>query len=320
MPQSSALQRQTENLSDDLYEIRAGLSQQHKSISSKFFYDHAGSKLFDAICELPEYYLTRTELRIMRANIHELAVLIGKQVSLIEFGSGSSLKTKVLLDHLQDLAAYVPVDISQDHLVLAAERVRTDFPAVEVIPVVADFTQPFRLPTPKTMPIKNVVYFPGSTIGNFSNDGAHELMAVMHHEAGENGALLIGVDLQKDKSVLVHAYNDTRGVTAEFNLNILRRLNNDFDANFDLTQFSHRAIYNEDAGRIEMYLDSRADQVASVGGEQFCFAKGESILTEHSHKYTLDGFSELALAAGFSVEKIWMDPMQLFSVQYCVRI
>lgn len=319
MAQSPALQHQSKNLSDDLYEIHAGLSQQHKSIPSKFFYDHAGSKLFDAICELPEYYLTRTELGIMRANIHELAALIGKQASLIEFGSGSSLKTKVLLEHLQDLAAYVPVDISQDHLILAAERVRTDFPAVEVIPVVADFTQPFRLPTPKTMPIKNIVYFPGSTIGNFSNDGAHELMTVMHHEAGENGALLIGVDLQKDKLVLEQAYNDTRGVTAEFNLNLLRRLNNEFDATFDLAQFSHRAIYNQDAGRIEMYLDSRSDQIASVAGEQFHFAKGESIRTEYSHKYTLDGFSELALAAGFSVEKVWMDSKRLFSVQYFVR-
>jgi len=319
MPQSSALQRQTENLSDDLYEIHAGLSQQHKSISSKFFYDHAGSKLFDAICELPEYYLTRTELGIMRANIQELAVLIGKQASLIEFGSGSSLKTKVLLEHLQDLAAYVPVDISQDHLMLAAERVRTDFPAVEVMPVIADFTQPFRLPTPKTMPMKNIVYFPGSTIGNFSNDAARELMAVIHHEAGKNGALLIGVDLQKDKSVLERAYNDSRGITADFNLNLLRRLNNEFEATFDLEQFSHRAIYNENAGRIEMYLDSLSDQFASVSGTQFFFAKGESILTEHSHKYTLDGFAGLARTAGFRVEKVWLDRERLFSVQYYVR-
>jgi len=320
MPQSSAPRRQHVNLSDDINEIHAGLSQQQKSISSKFFYDHAGSRLFDAICELPEYYPTRTELGIMRANIQEIANLIGQHASLIEFGSGSSLKTKVLLEHVQNLAAYVPVDISQNHLLLAAERIRADFPAIEVLPVVADFTQTFRLPTPKTMPTRNIVYFPGSTIGNFSRDAARELLAVMHHEAGEDGALVIGVDLQKDKSVLVRAYNDSRGVTAEFNLNILRRLNNEFDATFDVEQFSHRAIYNEDAERIEMYLDSRSDQSASVGGEQFYFAKGESILTEHSHKYTLDGFADLALAAGFMVEKVWMDRKQLFSVQYCVRI
>ncbi len=320
MPQSSAPRRQHVNLSDDINEIHAGLSQQQKSISSKFFYDHAGSRLFDTICELPEYYPTRTELGIMRANIQEIANLIGQHASLIEFGSGSSLKTKVLLEHVQNLAAYVPVDISQNHLLLAAERIRADFPAIEVLPVVADFTQAFRLPTPKTMPTRNIVYFPGSTIGNFSRDAARELLAVMHHEAGEDGALVIGVDLQKDKSVLVRAYNDSRGVTAEFNLNILRRLNNEFDATFDVEQFSHRAIYNEDAERIEMYLDSRSDQSASVGGEQFYFAKGESILTEHSHKYTLDGFADLALAAGFMVEKVWMDRKQLFSVQYCVRI
>ena len=320
MPQSSAPRRQQVNLSDDIYEIHAGLSQQQKSISSKFFYDHAGSRLFDAICELPEYYPTRTELEIMRANIEEIANLIGQHASLIEFGSGSSLKTGVLLNHLQNLAAYVPVDISQEHLLLAAERIRENFPAIEVLPVVADFTQAFRLPTPKTMPIRNIVYFPGSTIGNFSKDAANELMTVMHHEAGEDGALLIGVDLQKDQSVLVRAYNDSRGVTAEFNLNILRRLNNEFNATFDVEQFSHRAIYNEDAERIEMYLDSRSDQSASVGGEQFYFAKGESILTEHSHKYTLDGFADLALGAGFKVENVWMDRKRLFSVQYCVRI
>jgi dimethylhistidine N-methyltransferase len=303
-----------------MYDIQTGLSQRHKSISPKFFYDHAGSKLFDAICELPEYYLTRTELEIMRTSIQEIVLLIGPQASLIEFGSGSSLKTRILLEHLQDLAAYVPVDISQEHLLLAAERIGADFSAIEVLPVVADFTQPFELPTPKTMPIRNIVYFPGSTIGNFSKDAALGLMTVMHHEAGENGALLIGVDLQKDRSTLVRAYNDSHGVTAEFNLNILRRLNHEFDATFDLEQFSHRAVYNEAAGRIEMYLDSRSDQIVSVGGEEFYFAQGESILTEHSHKYTLDGFRDLVLAAGFRVEKVWIDDQQLFSVQYCVRI
>jgi len=320
MSQTSALKCQTVNLSDDIYEIHAGLSQQNKSISSKFFYDHAGAILFDTICELPEYYPTRTELRIMRENIQEIAVLIGEQASLIEFGSGSSLKTRVLLEHLQNLAAYVPVDISQNHLLLAAERIHADFSAIEVLPVVADFTQTFKLPTPRTMPIRNIVYFPGSTIGNFSKDAAHELMAVMYREAGEDGALLIGVDLQKDTSVLMRAYNDSRGVTAEFNLNILRRLNNEFDGTFNIEKFSHRAIYNEDAGRIEMYLDSRSEQSAGVGGVQYFFTEGESILTEYSYKYTLDGFRELALAAGFRVEKVWLDSKRLFSVQYCVRI
>lgn len=320
MSRTTAQQHQIENLSDDIYEIHAGLSQKNKIISPKFFYDQVGSRLFDAICELPEYYPTRTELGILRANLQEISALIGQQASLIEFGSGSSLKTRVLLEHLQNLAAYVPVDISQDYLLLAAEHIRADFPTIEVLPVVADFTRVFKLPTPKTMPIRNIIYFPGSTIGNLSKDAAQELMEVMHLEAGENGALLIGVDLQKDKSVLVRAYNDSSGITAEFNLNLLHRLNNEFDGTFDIEQFSHRAIYNEEAGRIEMYLDSRSEQTASVGGMQFFFAKGESILTEYSHKYTLEGFAEIALAAGFRVEKVWCDRNRLFSVQYCVRL
>lgn len=320
MSQTALQQDWTENLSDDLREIHAGLSQQHKSISSKFFYDQAGSRLFDAICELPEYYPTRTELGIMQSNIQELARLIGQQASLIEFGSGSSLKTRILLEHLDSLAAYVPVDISREHLFLAAEQIRSEFRSIEVLPVVADFTQTFKLPSPTIMPVRNIVYFPGSTIGNFSRNASRKLLDVMYQEAGEDGALLIGVDLQKDRAVLEHAYNDSRGVTAEFNLNILRRLNNEFDATFDLEQFRHRAIYNERSGRIEMYLDSQKEQSVFVADEQFHFSEGESILTEHSHKYTLNGFAELALASGFRVERVWMDSNQLFSVQYCVRI
>ena len=310
---------QAPDLPDDLVEILAGLRQPAKAISPKFFYDDAGSKLFDAICELPEYYPTKTELRIMRENIDEIANLIGEQASLIEFGSGSSRKTRVLLDNLHDLAAYVPVEISRDHLLETAEGIRADYPAIEVLPVVADFTQAFRLPSPKVMPVKNIVYFPGSTIGNFSSDAAHKLMKVMHQEAGEHGALLIGVDLQKDVALLERAYNDSEGVTAEFNINVLRRLNREFGGTFSLDGFRHRAVYNENAGRIEMYLDSLKDQSAMVGGETFRFAEGESINTEHSRKYTLEGFAAMAQAAGFLVEKVWMDPERLFSVQYCVR-
>ena len=319
MSTSATPHNQAPALPDDLVEILAGLGQPAKTISPKFFYDDAGSKLFDAICGLPEYYPTKTELRIMRENIDEIANLIGEQASLIEFGSGSSRKTRILLDHLHDLAAYVPVDISRDHLLETAACIRSDYPAIEVLPVVADFTQPFRLPSPKVMPVKNIVYFPGSTIGNFSSDAAHELMKVMHQEAGENGALLIGADLQKDKALLERAYNDSEGVTAEFNLNVLRRLNREFGGTFDLDGFRHRAVYNEDAGRIEMYLDSVTDQSAAVGGRTFRFAEGESINTEHSYKYTLEGFAAMAQAAGFLVERVWVDPEGLFSVQYCVR-
>jgi dimethylhistidine N-methyltransferase len=305
---------------DDLAEIQAGLGQQQKSISPKYFYDDAGSKLFDAICELPEYYLTKTELGIMHDNIAELVALVGPQASLIEFGSGSSLKTRVLLECLQELAVYVPVDISQEYLLQTAEHIRADFPAIEVLPVVADFMRPFKLPSPQVMPLRNIIYFPGSTIGNFSDDAAHELLKVMHHEAGEDGALLIGVDLQKDVAVLERAYNDSQGITAEFNLNVLRRLNREFGGTFVLDQFAHRAIYNEEAGRIEMYLDSLVEQSVRVGGETFLFVEGEAILTEHSHKYTIDGFAGMALEAGFRVERVWMDDGGLFSLQYCLRV
>ena len=307
------------NLSDEIKEIHEGLNRSLKSISPKFFYDDAGSKLFDTICDLPEYYPTRTELGIMQANIDEIATLIGEQASLIEFGSGSSLKTRTLLENLHDLAVYVPVDISREHLLEAAEKIRADFSALEVLPVAADFTKPFRLPSPRVMPLRNIVYFPGSTIGNFSAEASLELLKVMHHEAGKNGALLIGVDLQKSKAVLEAAYNDSVGVTAQFNLNVLRRLNREFGGTFDLDGFRHRAVYNEKAGRIEMYLDSVKDQTAEVGGKTFIFAERETINTEHSHKYTLQGFADLAQVAGFRVEKVWMDAERLFSVQYCVR-
>ena len=185
-------------MSSELEEIVAGLSQTPKTISPKYFYDDAGSQLFEKITELPEYYLTNAELEIMREHVDEMAAMIGKTASLIEFGSGSSLKTRILLENLDDLAAYVPVDISQDHLRSSAQRIRAEFPELAVHPVVADFTRSFALPTPAVMPVKNVVYFPGSTIGNFERDAAVELLRVMHQEAGEHGALLIGVDLQKD--------------------------------------------------------------------------------------------------------------------------
>jgi len=226
---------------DEIDELIAGLRQPEKTISPKYFYDERGSQLFEEITRLPEYYPTETELGIMRDNIDEIASLVGRQASLIEFGSGSSLKTRVLLEHLDDLAAYVPVDISEDHLLESARQIRGEFPDLDVLPVVADFTQPFQLPTPKVMPVRNIIYFPGSTIGNFTNDAARELLQVMYEEAGAGGALLIGVDLQKDAEIIERAYNDSAGVTAEFNRNMLRHLNREFDADFDLDTFKHSA-------------------------------------------------------------------------------
>jgi dimethylhistidine N-methyltransferase len=313
------LTEQEENLAYDIAEIHAGLSRNPKTLSPKYFYDDRGSQLFERITELPEYYLTRTELSIMERHVAEIATLIGPEASLIEFGSGSSMKTRILLDHLDRLAAYVPVDISRDHLVAAAGDLARDFPHIEVLPVAADFTHPFDLPQPQTMPRRNLVYFPGSTIGNFLPDSAHALLEVMYQEAGADGALLIGVDLKKDPAILERAYNDGAEVTAEFNLNMLRRLNREFGASFDLEQFAHRAIYNEACGRIEMHLVSRRAQKVTVAGRSFEFARGETIRTECSHKYTVEEFGAMAARAGFKVQRVWTDADGLFSVQYCTR-
>ena len=317
--ESAQLTEQDDDITDDLREILKGLGQSKKAISSKFFYDERGSRLFDQICELPEYYLTRTEVGILHEYAFEMANRIGPQASLIEFGSGSSLKIRILLENLDQLAAYVPVDISRDYLVMAADDIARDFPEVEVLPVAADFTHPFDLPDPVVTPVRNVVYFPGSTIGNFSHTAAHDLLRVMHHEAGNNGALLIGIDLQKDKEIIEAAYNDSAGVTAEFNLNVLRRINREFGADFELDNFRHRAIYAEASGRIEMYLVSSCDQIVTIAGHDFSISAGESILTEHSHKYTTAGFVAMAARAGFSLEKHWRDSGEMFSVLYFLR-
>jgi L-histidine N-alpha-methyltransferase len=304
---------------DELDELIEGLRKAEKTISPKYFYDERGSQLFEEITRLPEYYPTETELGIMQDNIGEIASLVGRQASLIEFGSGSSLKTRVLLEHLDELAAYVPVDISEDHLLESAKQIREEFPGLDVLPVVADFTQPFQLPDPKVMPLRNIVYFPGSTVGNFTRDEAEDLLRVMYGEAGAGGALLIGADLQKDPAIIERAYNDSAGVTAEFNRNMLRHLNREFRADFDVDAFAHSAEYNEEEGRIEIRLVSERDQQFRLGGELFSIGKDEAILTEYSHKYTLEGFAAMAATAGFRVERVWMDAERLFSVQYLVR-
>jgi len=313
---SLSVTKQEESRSGDLEEILEGLNRSQKTISPKYFYDQTGSKLFDQICMLPEYYLTRSEMLIMQNSVDEIADLIGPQASLIEFGSGSSMKTRLLLSHLEDLAAYVPVDISHDHLVQAANQLTRDFPQIEVLPVVADFTQPFQLPSPRVMPRRNLVYFPGSTIGNFSPEAAQDLLWVMRQEAGTDGALLIGVDLKKDPAIIERAYNDSAGITARFNRNVLKRLNREFGANFDLRNFEHRAVYNETLGRIEMQLHSLCAQEFTVGEQDFRLAEGEFIVTEHSHKYALEEFQLMAGNAGFELGRVWTDPDRMFSVQY----
>jgi dimethylhistidine N-methyltransferase len=288
-------------------------------ISPKYLYDERGSQLFDAITDLPEYYPTETELRIMQDNMREIVKLVGKRASLIEFGSGSSRKTRALLDNLVEQAVYVPVDISEEHLLASADKIRAEHPGLEVLPVVADFTRPFALPNPTIMPLRNIVYFPGSTIGNFTHDEADELLQVMYQEAGEDGALLIGVDLQKDAAIIERAYNDSAGVTAQFNLNVLTHLNREFGFDFKVDTFAHSAHYDPAEGRMEIRLISSSKQIITTGDESFEIDSGESILTEYSHKYTLDGFAAMAMRAGFAVQKVWIDADKLFSVQYCGR-
>ncbi|MDH3812822.1 MAG: L-histidine N(alpha)-methyltransferase [Gammaproteobacteria bacterium] len=306
-------------MTNEIEALIAGLSKPQKSIAPKYFYDEAGSGLFEEITALPEYYLTSIELGIMESYIDEIATVVGPQASLIEFGSGSSVKTRLLLEHLDELAAYVPVDISEEHLLESQRSIRAAFPHLEVLPVVADFTHPFSLPVPATMPLRNVVYFPGSTIGNFEYDDAVDLLGVMHQEAGDGGALLIGVDLQKDPAVIHDAYNDSAGVTARFNLNMLRHLNREFGSDFELESFRHRATYDPDEGRVVIELVSARQQTVHLGGATILLDEGETILTEYSHKYTLDGFAAMAGVAGFTVSKVWTDPNQWFSVQLLLR-
>jgi dimethylhistidine N-methyltransferase len=301
---------------DDVDEIVDGLTAAQKRISPKYFYDERGSELFDRICELPEYYPTRTELALMREHMDEVAKLVGPHAQVIEFGAGSSMKIRLLLDHLVEPVSYVPVDISADYLAKQAQDLASDYPELDVQPVCADFTQPFKLPAHRVQPERNLVFFPGSTIGNFSRRQAVDLLEVMAFEARHDGTALVGVDLRKDPARLRAAYNDRAGITAEFNLNVLARLNRELGADFDLQSFRHRAVYDEEMGRIEMRLVSTRPQQARVAGTQIDFAKDEYIITEYSHKYSVEEFRTLARRAGFRPVQVWCDDERLFSVHF----
>ncbi len=303
---------------DDLQaEVVAGLSADPKRLPCKFLYDEYGSQLFDRICELQEYYPTRTELAIMEAHGAEMADALGPHCLLVEYGSGASRKIRVLLDHLHDPAGYMPVDISRDFLLASAESLAADYPDLPILPVCADYTNGVRLPSPPRPADRWAVYFAGSTIGNFERARAEGMLRRIAAKVGPGGGLLIGVDLKKDPAILRAAYNDREGVTAAFNLNLLTRINRELGGDFDYDAFEHRAVWNERLGRIEMHLVSLADQRVALGdGSTFDFAACETIHTESSHKFTLDGFAELAGRAGFAVEKVWTDPDELFSVQY----
>jgi L-histidine Nalpha-methyltransferase len=295
-------------------EVLRGLRRPRKRIPSKYFYDATGSRLFDRICALDEYYLTRAELAIMRAHAPAMAAALGPGVVLVEYGSGSSVKTRLLLDALERPAAYVPVDISRDHLLTAARRVAADYPDLEVIPLVADFTRPFGLPPGAPTNARRAVYFPGSTVGNFLPPQARHLLRGMARLAGRGGAVLLGVDLKKDPAVLHRAYNDTAGVTAEFNKNLLFRSNRELGADFRPSRFAHYAFYAPRRGRIEMHLVSRDDQVVTIGDEAIGFAQGESILTEYSYKYTVGEVESLSVSAHLHTKHVWTDADRQFGV------
>ncbi len=299
-----------------LTDVREGFGRPQKTLPCKYFYDARGSELFDRICELPEYYPTRTETAILSDRLDEIAGVMPFGPVLIEYGSGSSTKTRLLLDRFDDLAAYVPVDICGRHLLRSAWTLRARYPRLCVHPICADFPRPFHVPEFDGRP--RVLFFPGSTIGNFGPREAVEVLAGMAKVAGPGGELLIGVDLLKSPEVLVRAYDDAAGVTAAFNLNLLDRINRELDGTFDLEAFAHRAVFNADAGRIEMHLVSRTDQAVEIDGEPFRFAEGETIHTENSHKCSIDGFADLASQAGWRVDTVWTDADALFSVQYLV--
>lgn len=310
--QTSETPTDTQFLADAL----EGLKSTPKTLPCKYFYDRRGSQLFDQICELPEYYPTRTEAGIMEDNIEEMAAVFGPDSLLIEYGSGSSTKTRILLDYLPHLAGYVPMDISREHLYQTANNLASAYPTLDILPLCADYTQPFSLP-PTCRPVQSrIVYFPGSTIGNFHRPEAAIFLKRIAEVCGPGGGLLIGVDLRKSLSVLEPAYNDAQGVTAAFNLNLLTRMNAELGADFALDGFAHSAFYDAQIGRIEMHLLSLNAQAVRLGGETIRFAEDETIWTECSYKYSLPEFAAMAETAGFAVQQVWTDTEQKFSVQY----
>jgi dimethylhistidine N-methyltransferase len=297
-------------LSEALY----GLSQAQKTLPCRFLYDEEGSRLFNEICELTEYYPTRTETRILMENINEIARLMGAGCRLVEFGSGTSAKTRHLLNRLPELLSYVPIDISGAQLLESSTRLAREFPDLEIRPLEADYGEISKLPDSDREARRTVAFFPGSTIGNFTPGEAVAFLGKIASLCGADGGLLIGVDLKKHRQVLESAYNDRNGVTSRFNLNILARANRELGTDFDLSSFRHRAPYNDSQGRIEMHLVSTRLQTVHLGSHAFRFHPGEHIVTEYSYKYTLQGFACLAMKAGFELVKSWDDQNHLFSV------
>ena len=299
-------------------EVLDGLARPVKTLPPKFFYDQHGSELFDRITDLAEYYPTRTEETILARCAPEVAELVGPDARVVEIGSGSSKKTGVLLRALLTPRQYVPIDIAGDFLEAAAERMRGEHPGLDIAPVHGDYTQPIKLPAVHGAQ-GNLAFFPGSTLGNFEPDDAIAFLKRIAGMVGAGGRLLLGVDLRKDPTRLHAAYNDALGLTAQFNLNVLARINKEVGADFDLARFRHYAFYEPVHGRIEMHLVSLADQTVTVAGQTVGFTLGETIRTEYSYKYTAEGIGELAQAAGMKVERLWRDAESLFSVSLLRR-
>jgi len=295
-------------------ELLAGLRRRPRRLPCKFFYDAAGSELFDRICETPEYYPTRTELRILADSAPELALFCGDRCRLVELGSGSSLKTRRLLDALAEPVAYVPIDIARRHLWASAVQLAEEYPALDILPVCADYGQDLSLPAGRRRSERTVVFFPGSTIGNLEPVEAVEFLQRIAGWCRPGDRLILGADLEKPYHILQAAYNDAGGVTAAFNLNLLARANRELGADFALERWSHRATYDRTWRRIEMRLFSQGPQHVNVGGEVFAFADGESILTEYSHKFTLRGLRQLAASAGWTYRVHWSDDRNWFGV------
>lgn len=302
---------------DFLAEVSHGLQRKQKTISSKFFYDETGSKLFSKITQLKEYYLTRTETSMLKNFGPHIRKNLARGNVVIEYGSGSSEKVHILLDHLEDPRTYLGIDISKEHLLEMTQNLATSYPQLEVIAVCADFTTPLDLPLNDSyQENKKTAFFPGSSIGNFEPKDAIQFLHTIAEEVGSRGALLIGVDLKKDSEILQSAYNDAQGLTAQFNKNLLVRMNREFHSNFDLNTFEHQAFYNGDEGRIEMHLVSLMNQTVNLKDTPIHFKKGESIHTENSYKFSIPEFQELASQAGWHPRQVWTDPDQLFSIHY----
>lgn len=310
-------QRPPDNLL--LQVVQRGLRSQPKRLPSWLFYDERGSALFEQICEQPEYYLTRAEIALLNQHAGDIAEVLGPDVRLVEYGSGHAIKTRLLLEHLATPVAWVPIEISNEPLRHSMDRMAGHFPHLPIQPLAVDFTRPLRLPVPPRAPRRTVVFFPGSTIGNFEDREAAQLLRKMRGEMGDNGGILVGVDLKKDRATIEAAYNDRAGITAAFTLNMLVRLNRELGCNFDLSAFRHRARYNAIAGRIETHILSERDQRVRVGRLQVLFREGEAMLVEYSCKYSLEDFAALAATAGLAVQHVWFDPERMFSLQYLTR-